>query len=307
MKQWFWVGYELLKDAGLEFWRDNGPRLAAALAYYTALSLAPLLVVVIAIAGFVFGEEAARGELAHQIRELVGAQGAEAVQMMLAAQHRTGGGVFATVVSVVTLLVGSTAVFVQLQDAINTAWGAQPDQDSGGVWGMVRERLLSFTFVCALAFLLLVSLVVSALLSGLSGIVNDWFPYAATWLGLANVLISLLLTGVMFAMIFKILPPVRPTWSDVGVGAAVTAVLFGVGKYLIGLYLGQAAVGSAYGAAGSFVVLLVWIYYSTWILLFGVEITQVYAARHGSGLKANKPPLPSAEGRPAPSVQPAVS
>jgi membrane protein len=298
----------LIRDAGAAFWRDRGPRLGAALAFYTALSLSPLLVVVVGIAGMVFGEQAASGQLAEQIRELVGEEGAKVVQTMLA-NHTKESGLVATIVGLVTLFVGSTGVFAELQDSLDTIWGAQPPPSSGlGIKALLKDRLLSFSMVCGLAFLLLVSLVVSAVLSGLNGVLNRWFPGAEQVLGLGNLLISFLLTGVMFALIFKVLPHARPTWRDVWVGAGITAVLFAVGKLLIGLYLGKAAVGSAYGAAGSFVVLLVWVYYSTQILVFGAEVTQIYAARFGSGWKTAKQRADhTAPDRPADRVVPATA
>jgi len=280
---WLNTAYQLVKETGTAFWRDKGPRLGAALAFYTALSLSPLLVVVVAIAGFVYGDAAARGELAHQIRDLVGDDGANVVQNMLAQQTRTGG-IVAAVVGVVTLVVGASGVFAQLQDALDTVWGVKDEDRPAGIWALVRDRLMSFSLVCGMAFLLLVSLVFSAVLSAVGGYVNSWVTDSAGWLHAANLVLSFALTTALFAMIFKVLPHARPAWSDVWTGAAITAALFTLGKVLIGLYLGRAAVGSAYGAAGSFVVLLVWIYYSTQILLFGAEFTQVYATRVGSGL-----------------------
>jgi membrane protein len=239
-------------------------------------------VLVIALAGFVYGEEAARGELAHQIREAVGDEGAQAIQSMLASNHSSGKNTLMTVVGIVTLIVGATGVFAQLQDALNTVWNVKPRPGSSGIWGFVRDRLLSFTVVCGIAFLLLVSLVLSAVLSAISGWLEHQFQVAG-WLQLANQVLSVALTTVLFAIIFKVLPHVRPSWSDVWRGALITGLLFTLGKYLIGLYLGQAAPGSAYGAAGSFVVLLIWIYYSTQILLFGAEFTEVYSRHFGFG------------------------
>jgi membrane protein len=280
----------LLKDAGLEFWKDKAPRLGAAIAFYTALSLSPMLVVVIAIAGFAFGEEAARGEIAHQIRGLVGDEGASAVEAMLANRTRDDG-VVATVVGLAMLLVGATGLFAQLQDALDTIWGVEPKPAESvstvrEVGAVVWDRVLSFSLVCGIAFLLLVSLVFSAVLAALTGWMNGWLPESVTLVAVLNQAISFALTAVLFGLIFKLLPHVWLAWSDVWVGAVVTAGLFALGKFLIGLYLGRAAVGSAYGAAGSFVVLLVWVYYSTQILLLGAEITYLYATRYGSGAKA---------------------
>lgn len=296
----FRTAWDLIRQAWNGFSADNAFRLSAALAYYTALSLSPLLLMVISIAGLVFGEAAARGQVEHQIQDLVGQQGAEAVQTMLAHSSSIGGNVVAIVVGVVVLVVGATGVFAQLQDALNTVWNVDPKKTSaGGLWGMLKSRLLSFALVCGLAFLLLVSLVLNALVSGLSAELHRWIPGAATLVEVLNILLSALLTLVLFAMIFKVLPDVELDWSDVWIGAGITTVLFTLGKYGIGIYLGQASVGSAYGAAGSFVVLLTWLYYSSAIMLFGAEFTQVYATQHGS--RVGKPDGTASQPAPAPS------
>jgi membrane protein len=278
----FRAAWSLAKQTWAEFSDDKAFRLAAALSYYTALSLAPLLLVVISIAGIVFGEQAARGEVVHQIEDLIGRDGAEAIQTMLARSKPADGGIVSLIVGAVTLLVGATGVFAQLQDALNTVWDVGPKASSGGFWGMIKDRLLSFALVFGLAFLLLVSLVLSALMSGLSGTLREWLPEVTGLLWVGDALLAAVLTFGLFAMIFNFLPHVRLKWSDVWVGAVLTTVLFMVGKYAIGLYLGQVAVGNPFGAAGSFVVLLVWLYYSSAILLFGAEFTQVYATRHGT-------------------------
>jgi membrane protein len=284
--------WELVKDSAREFQSDKAMTLGAALAFYTALSIAPLLLLVIVITGAVFGEQAARGEIANQLNDLIGSEGAEAVQAMLAKSTSPGGGLVSTVVGVLTLLIGATGVFGSLQDALDTVWNVRPGARPSGLWGLVRDRLLSFSMICGMAFLLLVSLVLGAFVSGLSGALERWLPYSSVWIGAANMAVGFLLTALMFAMIFKVLPHARPAWSDVWVGAVLTAALFTAGKYLIGLYLGTAAVGSSFGAAGSFVVLLFWIYYSSLILLFGAEFTQVYALKRGTG-PAAAPPAPA--------------
>lgn len=276
----------LVKETAKEFSDDRATRLGAALAFYTVLSLAPLLLTVIGIAGLAFGDAAARGEIAQQLQDLIGGEGAKAVQEMLANSRSVGGGIVATVIGVVTLLIGATGVFAALQDALDTVWNVKSAATGSGIWAMVKDRLLSFTMICGMAFLLLVSLVLSAFLHALSEVFESWLPYSSFWLGAANVVVSFLVTGLMFAMIFKLLPHARPAWSDVWIGAGITALLFTLGKYLIGLYLGRASVTSTFGAAGSFVVLLMWVYYSSLILLFGAEFTQVYALRFGSGLKS---------------------
>jgi len=274
----------LLKRTWSEFQADKAMTLGAALAFYTALSIAPLLLLVTVIAGVAFGEQATRGEIANQLNGLIGSEGAKAVEAMLASTRSPGGSLLSTVVGVVTLLFGATGVFTSLQDALNTVWNVKPEESRTGIWGLVRDRLASFSMICGMAFLLLVSLVFSAVLTALGGLVNQWLPYGDAWMGAANLVLGFLVTTLMFAMIYKYLPHARPDWSDVGIGAVITSGLFTVGKYLIGLYLGTASIGSTYGAAGSFVVLLVWIYYSSLIVLFGAEFTQAYAQAHGSGL-----------------------
>src|SRR5262245_15732892 len=268
--------WPLLKGSAVQFWNHKGPRLGAALAFYIALSLSPLLLVVVAIAGSVYGEEAARGQLAHQIEDTVGSEGAKAIETMLASTKSEGKGILMTIVGVATLLLGATGLFCQPQEALYAIWDVQPEQIRGGIWGTIKDRFISFSIVCGLALLLLVSLVVSAVITAINTWMADRVPIGGWGLQIANQVLSFLLSAVLFAVIFKVLPHARPAWSDVWVGAALTAALFTLGKYLIGLYLAQATPGSAYGAAGSFVVLLIWIYYSTQMLLFGAEFTHVY-------------------------------
>lgn len=278
--------WPLAKETISQFLKDKGPRLGAAIAFYAALSLSPMLLVLVSLAGAIYGEQAARGELTHQIQDMVGDQAAESIQSLLAQQHSSGGGTLMTVVGIIALLVGATGMFAELQDALNTVWNIKAERIPGGIWGVVRSRLLAFVVICGLAFLLVVSLIVGACLSSLSSWMESHLGTNGWGLRIANQALSFLLTGVLFAFIFKVLPQVRPAWSDIWIGAGITAVLFMLGKFLIGLYLSQAAPGSAYGAAGSFVVLLAWLYYSTQILLLGAEFTQVYADRLGSGLKS---------------------
>jgi len=295
----FWRNtWDLTKQTVTEFVDDKAPRLGAAMAFYTALSLAPLLLLVIGIAGLAYGEQAARGEIAHQIAGLVGQEEAEVVQTMLARSASTSGGVLATVIGAVTLLVGATGLFKELQDSLDAVWNVRPDQTPAGFWAMLKDRLLSFSMVCGMAFLLLVSLVFSAVVAALGDRLFGGGAMASVWAQLANVGLSLVVTTAMFALIFKVLPHARVAWSDVWIGATLTAVLFTLGKFLIGLYLGKASVGSTFGAAGSFVVLLVWVYYSTQILLLGAEFTQVYAVKFGSGLRGLETVEP--KGAPAP-------
>jgi len=271
----------LLKETFDEWNRDKAPRLAAALAYYTAFSIAPLLIVVIGIAGLAFGQEAVRGQLDNQIQGVVGAQAADAIQEMVAGANHPQTGMIATIIGIVTLILGAAGLFGQLQDALNTVWGVEPKPNQG-ILATIKTRLLSFTMVLGIGFLLLVSLVISAGLSALQTWMSNTLPFSPAILQILNIVISLIVITAMFAVIYKVLPDVKIAWRDVMLGALVTAVLFTLGKALIGLYLGQSSIASSYGAAGSFVVLLLWIYYSAQLLLFGAEFTQVYATRYGS-------------------------
>ena len=287
--------WKLLEDTTTEWWNDNAFRLSAALAYYTLFSLAPVLVVAVAIAGFAFGREAVRGQLFEELRGLVGDSSAAALQTAVAAAAvRPSSGVVATAVGILTLIIGSSAVFGELQDDLNTIWDAKPPQGTG-LWMMVRKRLLSLAMVAVIGFLLLVSLALSASVTLLGTYVADVLPLSAVLLEGVNFLASLAITTMLFASIYKVLPDVDIRWSDVWFGAAATAAMFTLGKSLIGIYLGRTVVGSAYGAAGSLVVLLLWIYYSSLILFFGAELTQVYARSHGS--RTDEAPILAAERR----------
>lgn len=275
---------KLLKDAGVKFWDDNGPRLGAALAFYAALSLSPLLLALVALVGFAFGQEAARGELVERLRDTTGEQSAVAIEQLVANSAGGNEGVVATVAAFVVLLYGASSLFAELQSALNAIWRVPGAEKAGGVLSFLRGRLLAFALVAGTALLLLASLVLDAVLTAMQNRVSGYVPAWVDYAGVLNVVVPLVLTTVLLAMIFKVLPDARLAWSDVWLGAAVTAALFAGGRYLIGLYLGRAAVGSAHGAAGALVVLLVWVYYSTQILLFGAELTFVYAERFGHGL-----------------------
>lgn len=263
----------ILKETLADWQKDKASRLAAALAFYTTVSLAPLMIVVLAVSGFLFGPDAMRGHLAEQLSGLVGPQAAAFIQEIVQSASTEKSGVLASVLGVLTLMLGASGVFGQLQDALNTIWNVEPPQRS--FWGTIRARFLSLTLVFGVGFLLMVSLVMSAVLAAFSKPVGVYAP-------LFHELISMSVFTLLFAMMFKILPDVRVAWRDVWIGALVTAVLFTLGKIGIGLYLGHSAVGSSYGAAGALVVLLFWIYYSAQILFFGAEFTQVYS-RHRTG------------------------
>lgn len=272
--------WKLLKQTAIEWTEDKVPLHGAALAFYTALSIAPLLVLSLHVAAAVFGDEAARGEIERQVQSLVGQEGGQAVQAMLENANQPQSGIVATILSVATLLFGASGVFGQLQDSLNTIWDVQA-KSSGGVWGFIRDRFLSMAMVMGVAFLLLVSLLMSAVLSALGNYSFQWPEHLQLISRLINFAVSLTVFTGLFAMMFKYLPDVEIAWRDVWLGAIITSLLFAIGKYVIGLYLGQSALASAYGVAGSLVVLLVWVYYSAQIMYFGAEFTQVYAKLRG--------------------------
>jgi len=265
--------FSLIKQAGQEWVADKAPRLSAATAYYTILSLAPLLVISVSIAGMIYSKSAAQKGIVDQFEHLVGHSGATAIQQMLEHASAPSSGATAIIVGVVTLLVGASGVFGELQDAFNTVWNAPPKQNSG-FWAMVKSRFLSFAMVLCVGFLLLTSLALSTALTGMSGYFSKSVPGLTLAIRAGELLISFGIITLLFALMFKYLPDCEVPWRDAWIGAAVTAVLFTIGKYLIGLYLGKAAVATPFGAAGSLVALVVWVYYSAMILFFGGELTQ---------------------------------
>ena len=261
---------------------DYAPSMGAALAYYTLFSLAPLLLLVISVAGLAFGADAARGHIVAQFGGLIGEEGSLAIEALLKSASRPATSVLASVIGVATLLVGATSIFAELQSDLDRIWRAPAAAKPSGIWGMLRTRLVSFGLIVSIGFLLLVSLVVSAGLTAFGDWYGAWFPGWVVTLQVLNQVVSLIFVTVLFAMMYRILPSVRVAWRDVWGGAFVTAVLFTIGKFLIGLYLGKAGVASAFGAAGSVVVLLVWVFYSAQIYLLGAEFTWLYAHSHGS-------------------------
>ena len=278
-------------------WRqDFASSMGGALAYYTLFSIAPVIIIVIAVAGFFLGPEAARGEIVTQLRGLLGDDGAAAVQGLLESASEPAEGLFATLSSIALLLIGATTVFAELQSDLDRIWRAETAKPASGIWSFLRARVLSFGMVLALAFLLLVSLVVSAALAAMGTWWGGWFEGWAILLEVLNFCASLAITTGLFALIYKLLPRVEIAWRDVWIGAAVTALLFAVGKLLIGLYIGRSGIASGFGAAGSFVVLLVWVYYSAQIFLLGAEFTWVYAHEHGSRRGTKRPGAPEPEG-----------
>jgi membrane protein len=288
--------WSLVKRAGNAWIDDYAPSMGAALSYYSMFSLAPLLLIVIAIAGLVFGEEAARGEVFGQIRGLLGTESAQAIEAVLASLHKPAEGTASAVLGIVVLLIGATSVFGELQDALDRIWRAPARIRASGWWSLLRARLLSFGMILGIAFLLMVSLVLSAAISALGkwwgGVFGNW----ATLAQVVNLGVGLLMTTGVFAMIYKLMPRVDVRWHDVWLGALLTAVLFTVGRYLIGAYIGKSGVASGFGAAGSLIVIFVWVYYSAQILLMGAELTWVYARTFGSMRHLPPPPAPTENG-----------
>lgn len=275
------AAWRLLRDAVLAFSDDQAASLGAALAFYTLFSIAPLLLIVISVAGLVFGEQAARGELMDQLAMLMGRDGARTLEGLLAQVQQPDAGRWGTISGVALMLVGATTVFAQLQQALDRIWRA-PAVPGGSMWRLLRARLLSLGLVLGIGFLLIVSLVISAALAALGRWWGPGLEDLALLADLLNFLLSLVALTAMFAMIYKWLPRAQVAWRDVALGAAVTAWLFVVAKSLIGFYIGRSGTSSAFGAAASLVLLLLWVYYSAQIFLLGAELTWVYARRHGS-------------------------
>ncbi len=285
---------KLLNATYAKWTEDHAQRMGAALAFYTVFSLAPLLLIVIAIAGMVFGQEAAEGQIIGQIQGFVGEDSANAIQSMLENARRPSTGLIATCVALATLLFGATGVFAQLQDALNAIWGVET-KPGLGIIQILKDRFISFVAVLGSGFLLLVSLVLSAGLAAVGAVVEAILPAPEAILEAINFLVSFVVITLLFAMIYKLIPDVSNRWKDVWIGAGMTSLLFAIGKLLIGLYLGKSDVGLAYGAAGSLIVILLWVYYASQIFLFGAEFTVVYATSHGSRLKLAENAMPAHE------------
>lgn len=267
---------------------DFAPSMGAAISYYTVFSLAPLLIIVIAVAGAVFGREAVQGEIVGQLQDLIGREGAIAVQGLIKSASEPAKGLVAGGISIVVLLVGATTVFAELQSALDRIWHVPEKEKPSGIWAVLRARVLSFGLIMGLAFLLMVSLSISAGISAFGSFASGLMPGWEVLLQGINMLLAIGITTVLFAMIFKFMPSVEIEWRDVWVGALVTAVLFEFGKFAIGLYLGKSGVNESFAAAGSLVVLLAWVYYAAQIFLLGAEFTKVYSEDNGShsGVKA---------------------
>lgn len=271
----------LFKQTWMEFGEDKAPRLGAALAYYTVFSIAPMLLIAVAIAGLAFGKEAAQHQIQQQLGGVLGQSTAEAVEKMVASASKPSSGTFATIIGVITLLFGAAGVFGQLQEALDTIWNVERPKKTG-ILSLIKDRFLSMTMVFGVGFMLLVTLVIDAGITAMSHSLSSRVPGGAAVLQIVQLVLSFGLVTFLFALTFRYLPHLRVEWRDVWLGAAFTSLLFVIGKFLLGLYIAKAAVGSAYGAAGSLVVILIWVYWSAQILFFGAEFTQVYARSHGS-------------------------
>ncbi len=294
-----WEDIKLLITESVNEWsRHKASRLGASLAFYTLLSLTPLLLIAVAVGGLAFGHKAAEGQLLDEIRGLIGAQGAAGVQALLAGTRHTGHGILATSLGLVTLFFGASGVLIELRDALNTIWDVQSPQLPGlrSIIQMAKDRLFSFALVLAIGFLLLVSLVVNAAIAAAGTYFAGFLPAPEVVLHAANSLLSFVIITGLFAAIYKIMPDVRIEWRDVLLGAAVTSLLFTIGKFLIGLYLGKASFASTYGAAASVVILIVWVYYSGQVFFFGAEFTKAFASRYGSQPAAQNAPSAAPSG-----------
>jgi membrane protein len=270
----------LLKETGAQWSDDEASRLAASLALYTLLSIAPLLVIAVSVAGLVFGDEAARGQISQQLGTIVGPQAGQAIEGLVANANAPSSGIMSSIVSLAVVLVGASGVFGELQSALNRIWEVKP-KPGRGIRGFVRDRFFSFAMVMGVAFLLLVSLVVSTMLAGVTGYFKGFIAFPALWEAF-NTIVNIGITGLLFALIFKLVPDVKVAWRDVWVGGLVTAAAFSIGRVALAWYVGRSATVSPFGAAGSLVALIVWVYYSAQILFLGAEFAQVYASHYGT-------------------------
>jgi len=274
----FKVIRKLIYETFNQFIDDKGFKMAAALSYYAAFSLGPLLMIVISVAGLFFGEDAARGEISKQMTNLVGKDGAEMIETIVKGASNIATGIFAGIVSIIFLILGAVAVFIELQESLNIIWGVE-SKPGRGIWGFLKNRLVSLSMVIATGFLLMVSLIINSMISLLYNYFGEYLNSIFTASEAINLITSFIVITLLFALIFKYLPDVIISWRYVWFGAVITSFLFSVGKYFIGLYLGNSSYSSTYGAAASIVILFIWIYYSGLILFFGAEFTQVYRKR----------------------------
>jgi membrane protein len=272
--------WSLIIDTYYQLLDDKGFKMAAALSYYAAFSLGPLLIIIISVAGFFFSQEAATGEIMRQMDDLMGRDGAEFVQTIIKGASSTSTGIFATAISMILLVLGSIGVFMELQESLNVIWGVEL-KPGRGIWGFIKGRLISFSMVVASGFILLISLLVTSAITMLSNYFSNILGIAVPLAQVMNIVASFIIIMAVFALMFKYLPDVVIEWKYVWLGAGITSLLFSIGKYLIGLYLGNTSFSSTYGASASLAVLFIWIYYSGIILFFGAEFIQVYRSKFG--------------------------
>ncbi|MCU7496472.1 MAG: YihY/virulence factor BrkB family protein [Ignavibacteria bacterium] len=275
--------WNVLKETFTKWSDDKAPKLAASLSFYTIFSIAPMLLLIIAIAGFVFGNDAAQGRIVEQLQSLVGKESAVLIQNAIKQSSNLQSGIIATVIGIVTLLLGASGVFLELQDSLNMIWKVRRKPDTA-VMAFLKSRLISFSLIIAVGVLLMASLIISTVISALSDFIERYISIPGFVLSLTDFIISLLIMVVLFSMIYRVLPDVKLSWKDVRIGGIITSLLFILGKYLISLYLGRSSISSTFGAAGSLAVFIIWIYYTSQILFLGAEFTYVYAVRFGSGI-----------------------
>lgn len=280
--------WQVLKDASKGFIEDKVPKLSASLAYYTVFSMGPLLIMIIFISGIFWGREAIEGSIYTQMNGFVGEDAAKQIQEIVKNASLSDKGTFAAIIGAIFLLIGATGVFGEIQDSINGIWGLKP-KPKGGFMKLIKTRLLSFGIIGSLGFLLLVSLAVTAVVEGLNRRLQTIFPDVAVVIFyIINILLTLGVVTLLFAVIFKVLPDAKLKWKDVWAGSIATAILFMIGKFAISFYISKSEVGSTYGTAGSLVVILLWIYYSSMILYFGAEFTKVYVVKYGAPIQPNE-------------------
>jgi len=276
--------WDLLSETYKEWRKNNAQTLGAALAFYATFSIAPMLIIVIAVFGVILGKETVQVEILRRTQDLIGTQGADAVGKMISAAYRPGSGLSATIIGILVIVIGSTSALVMLKQALNIMWGVET-ASKGSVWNLIKGRLLSFIMILVIGLLLILSMMVSVALSFVSGFLANWVPVPIFFIQMSDWGLSILLVTLLFAMMFKILPDVRIPWSDVWVGSIFTTILFTLGKFLFVLYLARSSISSAYGAASSLAIILMWVYYSAQVLFFGAQLTQVYSSRYGSRAK----------------------
>ena len=280
--------YTYLKQVFTEFLEDNILKYSASLAYYTVFSLAPVLIVIISICGVLFGKEAIEGHIYSQIKGLVGSDAASQVQDTIKNIHLTGHNVFATIVSVIILLIGATGIFGEVQDSLNKIWGLRIKKRKTW-WKLIINRLLSFSLIISIGFVMMVSLLLNALISAFGNFLGRYFSeFSVILVQITDSVITFVITTFLFSLMFKMLPDAKIKWKDVLIGGLITSVFFTLGKLAIGYYLGSSNIASVYGAAGSIMIIMVWVYYSSIILYLGAEFTKVYAKLHGGKIFPNE-------------------